>query len=128
MDSARVTMATLQCGEFIVAVRCGSTSASTAARTSTRRVVRVRRRTPPSEAVVDSSSRALHGNGQREKAKWQAYRGSVAALLRNDHEDTSVEMSRCGNGVTAADCEALFDRNGDRVRKITCWRYNLEVK
>ena len=50
-----------------------------------------------------SGSRArLCGNGQREKAKWQAYRGSVDALSRNSHEDTGAEMSRCGNGVTAA--------------------------
>ena len=42
------TMATLECGEMILAARCGSTSTTT--RVSTRRAVQVRR----AEAAVDS--------------------------------------------------------------------------
>ena len=82
------TMATWQCGEIIMPVRCGSTSASTAARTSTRRAIRGVEKDPSISSscgqFLQSESRARHdGSGQREKAKWQAYRGSVAALLRN---------------------------------------------
>ena len=31
-------------------------------------------------------------------------------------------MSRCGNGVTAAECEALFEHNGDSVSGAKVWR------
>ena len=54
------------------------------------------------------------GDSQREKAKWQGYHGSVAALLRNSRGDAIAKKSRCANGVAMAECEAPCRRSGDR--------------
>ena len=68
-----------------------------------------------SEATVDNKSTAWLGDGNswRDKAKWQGYHASVAALCRNNHGDTTAEQSRCGNRVTVPDCLALDRRGGD---------------
>ena len=73
-----------------------------------------------SEVKIDKQSNVWLGeDSQRDKAKWQRYHGSVAALCTENHV---VERSRCGNGVTLADCDALYKRSFDRFLGGMMWR------
>ena len=45
---------------------------------------------------------------------------SVAALLRYSHGATTVKRSRCGNGVTRAECEALYKCSGAGWERERC--------
>ena len=66
------------------------------------------------EATIDHASEARLGddNSPRDEAKWQEDHGSVAAFFINSHGTTIGETSRCGNGVTIAECGPLYRRSG----------------
>ena len=52
----------------------------------------------------------LRAVAQELERKCQGYHRSEATLLRDSMGDTIVDTSRCGSGMTIAECEALYKR------------------